>query len=74
MWVSNKVAQASGPTPIHIGEVYDGYGYDGEYEQEITAVGSHVQCHGCGGWGHFKRDCPSTAKGSKGKGTGKGEE
>ena len=29
-WVSNKVAQASGPTPMDIGEVYDGHGYGGE--------------------------------------------
>ncbi len=42
-WVSNKVAQASGPTPMDIGEVYDGYASDGEYEEEISAVGSHVQ-------------------------------
>jgi hypothetical protein len=41
-WVSNKVAQASGPSPTDIGEVYDGYGYDGEYEEEIAAVGSHA--------------------------------
>jgi hypothetical protein len=28
---------------MDIGEVYDGYGYDGGHEEEIAAVGSHVQ-------------------------------
>jgi hypothetical protein len=72
-WVSNKVAQVSDPTSMGIGKVYDGDGYDGEYEEEIAAVGSHVQCPGCGGWWHFRADCVSAEKGSEGNGKGKGE-
>ena len=72
-WVSNKVAQAGGPTPMDIGQ-FATYG-EGEEEyvdgEDIGAV-SNMQCHGCGGWGHFKRDCPYGAKG-KGKSKGKGE-
>ncbi len=72
-WVSNNVAQASGSTPMDIGVVYDRYGFDGEYTEGIAAIGNHVQCHGCGGWGHLKRDCPTSAKWTKEEGEAKGK-
>ena len=72
-WVSNKVAQACGPTPMDIGQFTTHSEYDEEnVEGEDIGAVSNMQCHGCGGWGHFKRDCPYGAKG-KGKGKSKGE-
>ena len=71
--VSTKVAMMQGPAPMDIGEVGDENSncHDcGEHEEEIGAVSMSTQCHGCGGWGHLKRDCP-TVKG-KGKSGGKG--
>jgi hypothetical protein len=77
--VSNKVV-ASGPTPMDLSSIgNDGPGhgnaehYNGDdgwgwpEEQVVDAVGMHMQCHGCGGWGHLRRECPTT------KGKGKGE-
>ena len=40
-------------------------------EEDISAVSLATQCHGCGGWGHLRRECP-TSKG-KGKGFDKGK-
>jgi hypothetical protein len=62
---SNKVAMME-PVPMDIGEVWaDGAAYDGE--EDVGAVGAHVRCHKCEGWGHMSRECPTQAKG-KGKG------
>jgi len=80
--VSNKVAMmaGNGPTPMDVGEVWD-HGeptcrqcYDDEQEGDVGAVSANTQCHGCGGWGHLKRDCPSVGvtRNPKGKGKGKG--
>ena len=65
-----------------MGEVQNrcNYGGRGEWDQEdeaggeVGAVSAQTQCHGCGGLGHMKRECPSAqaAKGFKGKGKGKG--
>jgi hypothetical protein len=61
----NKVAMME-PTPMDVGEVWaDGNDY-GE-EEDVGAVGAHVRCHKCEGWGHMSRECPTQSKG-KGKG------
>ena len=70
--VSNKVAMmaSNGPTPMDVGEV-DYETFDGD---DVGVVSANTQCHGCGGWGHLRRDCPTVQnmKGNKGKGKGKG--
>ena len=76
---SNKVAmmEGSGPAPMDVGEVWHQGGPDEEEpnEEEVGAVSANTQCHGCGGWGHLMRECPTVlnAKGAKGKGKGKGQ-
>ena len=70
--IANKAVNLNtqGRAPMDIGLV-GGEGDGGEaqsYEADIDAVSS--QCHKCGGWGHFARECPSKGKG-KGKGKGK---
>jgi hypothetical protein len=62
---------------MDVGEVqhkHDYGTYDDEEEggDEVGAVSANTQCHGCGGWGHMKRECP-TALANKGKGKGKGK-
>ena len=69
--ISNKVAMMSnkGPAPMDIGEVYNEYNkcdyqyydddYDHEHNEDVGAVSFNTQCHGCGGWGHLRRDCPT---------------
>ena len=62
--VSNKVAMASGPTPMEVDRVaVDAAAAAGaehyEGEQEIDVVNMSIQCHGCGGWGHYKSKCPT---------------
>ena len=82
-WVGNKVAMMQGPTPMDVGEVGGDWGHaeDEWPETDVQGVGASSQCHRCGGWGHFARDC-ATEKGTyntkgkgqpKGKGKGKGE-
>ena len=74
-WLSNKVAMSDGPTPMDLGNV-DDKPKEAEWEEggeySVDAIGN-MTCHGCGGWGHMKRDCPSQQK-AKGKGkAGKGK-
>ena len=75
--VSNKVAMMAGPCPMDVGRVDCEHGQHGGLEDsgcdDVGAVSMQTQCHGCWGWGHMKRECP-TAKGGKGvhKGMGKG--
>jgi hypothetical protein len=76
---SNKLASTK-PTPMDVGQVGeeawpwdDGNLYDTitqDDEQQIDAVSGHLQCRNCHGYGHFARECPSQAKGAKGKGKG----
>lgn len=67
--VSNKVAMRDGPAPMDVSRVAENEIDNGNEEcmDEVDALGN-MRCHGCGGWGHLRRDCPS-----KGKGKGKGK-
>ena len=68
--VSNKVAMNMGLAPMDIGRVAEELEENIDYEEnEIDAAGAHVQCHGCGGWGHLVGQCAT-----KGKGKGDGKE
>jgi hypothetical protein len=69
--VSNKVAMMGGPDKMDVSQVQYRYrDVDGEYQEdeEIGAVGAHIQCHQCSGWGHLSRECPSKSKGKGKKG------
>jgi hypothetical protein len=75
--ISNKVAMATGPCPMDVGKVEFEDENDYGYEEEVGAVSMSTQCHGCQGWGHLRRDCPTVKGqgkgGEKGKGKGKGD-
>ena len=76
--ISNKVAMAEGPLPMDVGRVGEQEGEvwpeeDEKYnEEEVDAIGN-VQCHGCGGWGHYRRDCHNEKGKGKGDPRGKGK-
>ena len=61
--VSNKVAMADGPTPMDVDKVSVDYAKVqtefSEDDQEIDVVNMSIQCHGCGGWEHYKSKCPT---------------
>ena len=72
--VSNKIAVSGGPTPMDVGEIA-GKGGEGDRWQtgddwEVDAVWPTSQCHRCGGYGHFARDCATEKGFEKGKGKG----
>ncbi len=62
---NNRMARTQ-PSPMDFGEVEQ----EPWYDEDVATASANVQCHGCGGWGHLRRDCPTVAagKGSKGKG------
>ena len=73
--VSNKT-DLGGAIPMDIGRVeqqhqcggYHGQAHDGGFDEgQLGVNGISWFCHGCGGWGHIKRECP-TQNGEKGKG------
>ena len=47
------------------------FGKDGA-QARVKKPMEEIQCHGCGEFGHFVRDCPHKADGGKGKGTDAG--
>ena len=61
--VSNKVAMADGPTPMDVDKVsVDNAKVQTEHSEddhEIDVVIMSIQCHGCGGWRHYKSECPT---------------
>ena len=61
--VSNKVAMADGPTPMDVDKVSVDYAkvqtVYSVNDHEIDVVNMSIQCHGCGGWGHYKSKCPT---------------
>ena len=65
--VGNKIAMMGGPSPMDVGNVHWQVSHDiyGDYDEaeEVGAVGAHIQCHRCSGWGHLSRECPSKGKG-----------
>ena len=84
-FVSNKVAMADGPTPMDVDKVSVDYAKVqtefSEDDQKIDVVNMSIQCHGCGGWEHYKSKCPTAwavmqeqhqvgSNGSKGPGKG----
>ena len=76
VWVSNKMAARNDPVPMDIGDVGAAHGGEG-YECEpcgldVGAVGQHIQCYRCGGWGHTSRECPTPKGSGKGGGDRKG--
>ena len=62
-FVSNKVSMAHGPTPMDVDKVsVDHAKVQKEYSEddhEIDVVNMSIQCHGCGGRGHYKSNCPT---------------
>ena len=67
--INNRIARSM-PSPMEIGEVKPQV----ECEDDVAAVSAYAQSHGCGGWGHLRRECPTvtSGKGTKGKGKGQG--
>jgi hypothetical protein len=71
--VGNKVAMMGvKPVPMEVGEVVPDGAWSESWEEEVGAVGMHVQCRQCWGYGHLQRECPTKGKG-KGKGFEKGK-
>ena len=68
--VKNRLSLASEKDKC-VGEVEESHMHDDEeWTEDIDAVGATVQCHKCGGFGHYARECPSKGKGKGAKGEG----
>ena len=60
--VSNKKSHGRLPT-LDVDKVSVGYAKvqteSSDGDQEIHVVNMSIQCHGCGGWKHYKSKCPT---------------
>ena len=81
--ILNRSSRVGGAVPMDIGLASEESGEDWrEEEWNVDAVSGQSQCHKCGGYGHFARECPSKGKGkgkgkaadAKGKSKGKGKD
>ena len=76
-WIGVKAREAkhAGPVPMDIGMAQN---EGAEEDVDVDAVGNHVRCSRCSGYGHFARDCATPAanggKGQGGGGKGKGKD
>ena len=67
--ILNRSSRVGGAVPMDIGLAAEESNEDWQEEEwSVDAVSGQSQCHKCGGFGHFARECPS-----KGKGKGKGK-
>ena len=78
--ILNRSSRVGGAVPMDIGLTSEDSNEDWpEEEWYVDAVSGQAQCHKCGGFGHFARECPSKGKGkgkgkaSEGKGKAKGK-
>ena len=80
-WAANKVANSVGPVPMDVGWVHNQEQDERVEQEDVGAVTMNTVCHGCGGCGHLKWECPTLQRNEKanrkggyekGKGKGKG--
>ena len=78
-WAANKVANSEGPVPMDVGWVHNQEQDERVEQEDVGAVTMNTVCHGCGGCGHLKWECPTLQRNEKanpkggyekGKGTG----
>ena len=78
-WAANKFANSVRPVPTDVGWVHNQEQDERVEQEDVGAVTMNTVCHGCGGCGHLKWECPTlqrnekaNRKGGYEKGKGKG--
>ena len=78
-WAANKVANSVWPVPMDVGWVHNQEQDEHVEQEDVGAVTMNTVCHGCGGCGHLKWECPTLQRNEKAnrksgyeKGKGKG--
>ena len=78
-WAANMVANSLEPIPMDVGWVHNQEQDERVEQEDVGAVTMNTVCHGCGGCGHSKWECPTlqrnekaNLKGGYEKGKGKG--